>query len=74
MLKKVRVYVACTNSSGSPDFAFADVEVGEEGFNLGEHYDLAEKEFLCQMLEKPFVMFDELEAPQWLKDNVDKYV
>lgn len=41
-LRQERVTVACINAQGSPELYVTEVEVTEDQYALGEHYDLAE--------------------------------
>ena len=58
---KQKVMVAGRNSDGSADMFACSVEVSEEQFNLGVHYDAAESLALEAGFEPPFVCFDEHE-------------
>ena len=67
----VRVVVACRNAAGEPDFAPVRVQISEEDFDLGDHYDRAIEIAESNGYEGPFVCFDEVEAPEWLLSQFD---
>ena len=72
--RKLAVVTACVRADGTPDFALTEVEVTPEEYADGVHYDLVE-ELLCEDgYEKPFVHFDEFEAPGFLLPAVRQSV
>lgn len=57
-LNKIKMIVACRNSSGESDMFVCTVETTEEQHSLGEHYNLAEKQAQENGYISPFVSFD----------------
>ena len=57
----VRCMVAAVNSNGDADFYFVKVDLSEDQYNLGEHYDVAENEAIKEDYE-PNLTFDEFES------------
>lgn len=57
----VRCMVAGVNGNGEADFYFVKVECTEDQYNLGEHYDAAEKRADAEDYE-PKLVFDEFES------------
>jgi len=56
----VRCMVAAINANGDADFYFVKVDCTEDQYNLGEHYDAAEKQAEEEDYE-PKLTFDEFE-------------
>lgn len=59
--KTFLIAVACRNSSGSADMPLFEVEVTQEGYDLGEHYELAESKAEDAGYEAPFLCYDHSE-------------
>ena len=68
--KDITVVIACRNANGSPDFVYTKVSVSQSQYDTGDHYDLAEEKALEDDYEGPFVCFDEVEMPEFLKQAV----
>lgn len=60
-MRKEIVAVACTASDGSPAVPFYEVEVTQDQYDLGEHYDMAIEQAMEARYERPFVPFDSSE-------------
>ena len=60
-MRKEIVAIACTSADGSPAVPFFEVEVTEEQYDLGEHYDIAIDKAMDERYERPFVCFDTFE-------------
>jgi len=63
---QIRCIVACRNASGTPDFYPCTVEVSQEQYDLGEHYDLAEKQAAEAGYDGITLTYDEHEGPDFL--------
>lgn len=61
-MKKELVTVVCHDSYGVPTLFCVDVQITEDGYNLGEHYDKAKEAAMEAGYEGPFVCFDSAEA------------
>ncbi len=61
------VALACTSSDGSPTLVSYEVEVSQEDYDLGYHYDMAEEAAMNDRYEKPFVPFDMAEHGELLR-------
>jgi hypothetical protein len=72
--KRIAIVTACTRADGLPDFAITNVEVTQEEYEHGVHYDLAEQLLAEQEYEKPFVHFDQTDAPAFLLPSVRQYL
>jgi hypothetical protein len=70
----VTVVTACRNAAGSPDFALTVVRVTPAEFANGVHYDLVEERLAEAGYEKPWVHFDDHEAPRFLIPAVKQYL
>ena len=68
------VVSACMSASGTPDFALNRVEVTQEEYENGVHYDLVEQRLARAGYEEPYVHFDEGEAPRFLVPAVRHYL
>lgn len=69
---KIRVVVCSSNASGVGDFFGTTVEVTQEQYDLGEHYDFAEDDAREAGFYGKMVSIDENEGPKWLFENVFK--
>jgi len=58
------VVVICTASNGTPTAPVYKVEVTDEEYDLGIHYDKAEDMASEERYEKPFTCFDNSEHDQ----------
>jgi hypothetical protein len=72
--KRIAIVTACTRADGLPDFAITNVEVTQEEYENGVHFDLAEQLLAEQDYEKPFVHFDQYDAPDFLLPAVREYL
>lgn len=63
-IKETVVVAACSDSNGSPVMLVYKVEVTEEQYDLGEHYDMATAMADNEGYEGPFVCFDESEQSE----------
>jgi hypothetical protein len=72
--RHVLVVSACTSSDGSPDFALNEVEVDEDEYANGIHYDLADELLTAAGYEKPWLHFDDRECPDFLIPAVRQYL
>ena len=61
------VVVVCTASDGTPTAPTYRIEVTEEEYELGIHYDKAEEEALEENYEKPFTCFDNSEHDEIIR-------
>lgn len=68
--RDVKCIVACTNAEGSPDFYPCMVEVTQEQFDNGDHYDIAKDLAVDQRYEGEMVVFDEEDGPAWFFEKV----
>ncbi len=59
--KKEVVWTACRNASGEPTLQKSIVDVTDEQFTLGEHYDLAEDALYKKHYVGPYLHFDRTE-------------
>jgi hypothetical protein len=59
---------------GFPDFAVTQVEVTQDGYENGEHIDLAVADLLQAGYDEPFVHFPETESPPFLLPAVREYL
>lgn len=57
-LNKIKMIVACRNSSGEADMFSCTLEATQDEYLLGKHYDFAEKLAEESGYEGPFVSFD----------------
>jgi len=57
-MRKEIVAIACISADGSPAVPFFEVEVTEEQYDLGIHYDMAIDKAIGEEYERPFVPFD----------------
>ena len=57
-MKKEIVALACTCSDGSPTLVTYEVEVSQNQYDLGYHYDIAIDKAKDDRYEGPFVPFD----------------
>ena len=64
----IQCVVACMCSEG-PVFFPCKVEIPEEEYDVGTHYDMAEQLALDEGYEGPAVVFDENDGPDWLFAN-----
>jgi hypothetical protein len=62
----INCVVACRNAEGVSDFYFCKVDLPEEEYDIGTHYELAEDAALSEGYEGPMVTFDENDGPDWL--------
>ena len=72
--RPVAVVTACTRADGCPDFTFTEVEVTQQEYDNGVHYDLAAQSLAERGYEKPYVHFDDREAPPFLHKAVREYL
>jgi len=72
--KRVTVASACISSNGTPDFALNEIEVNEDEYDNGIHYDRADELLAEAGYEKPYLHFDEKEAPDFLIPAVRHYL
>lgn len=63
---KIRCVVACTASDGTPDFYGCVVEVSQEQYDEGAHYDAARFLATEEDYEGPMVVYDEKDGPAFL--------
>lgn len=55
----IKMVVLATNSEGSPEFHTCSVEVTQEQYDNGDHYDLAKENADFNGYEEPMIAFDE---------------
>lgn len=67
---KVRCVVSGLNANGRPDFFGTVVDVDFEGYNNGEHYDIAVARAERAGFEEVNIVYDEKDGPAWLFDNM----
>jgi len=60
-MKNEKMKVACTNANGEADVFCCTLNVSQEDYDLGKHYDLAKEQAKEFGYEHPFVCFDEHE-------------
>lgn len=65
-MKKELVTVVCQDSNGESTLFCVDVQITEDGYNLGEYYDKAKEAAIEAGYEGPFVCFDSAEATSLL--------
>jgi hypothetical protein len=70
----ITVVTACRNAAGSPDFALTEVQVTPAEYANGVHYELVEERLAEAGYEKPWVHFDDREAPGFLIPAVKQYL
>jgi hypothetical protein len=61
------VAIACTCSDGSPTLVTYKVELSEDDYQLGYHYDMAIAEAQDDRYEAPFVPFDNTEHDELIR-------
>jgi hypothetical protein len=66
-MRKELVAIACTASDGAPTFAAYTVEVTDEEYDLGMHYDKAAELAMEERFEPPMVFFDSSEHTEILE-------
>lgn len=66
-MKTILIAVACRNASGMADMPRFTVEVSEDEYDLGVHFDKAETMAKEAGYEAPFVSFDDVERGAILK-------
>ncbi len=59
MRKTFKVFVACTNANGAPDFFFCIIKCSEDDFECGAHYDCAKDAAMKNGYTGEMVAFDE---------------
>lgn len=64
--RTVVVVTACITREGMPEFAWHEIEVTQEEYENGIHYDRADDRLIAAGYEEPFVHFDEFETPAFL--------
>lgn len=72
--RKLVVVTACVAADGCPVFALNTVEVTQQDFENGAHYDLVAEQLAEKDYEKPYLHFDEFEAPDFLIPAVQRYL
>lgn len=72
--RSVVVVTTCITSDGTPDFALNEIEVTQEEYDNGVHYDRADDRLIDAGYEEPFVHFDELESPAFLHPAVRRHL
>lgn len=70
----IKCVVAATNAQGSPDFYPVVVEVTQEQYDEGEHYEIAMGLATDQGYEGDMVVFDENDGPAFLFENLFKFL
>ena len=65
----VKCVVACTNANGSPDFFPCEVIISKNGYDLGEHYDLAKEKAIAEHYEGVMIVFEPADGPKFLFDH-----
>ena len=71
--RRILVISACMRRYGTPDFALNEVEVSQDEYENGVHYDRAEERLFADGFEEPFVHFGDSEAPPFLIPAVRQY-
>lgn len=66
---EVRCVLACINANGEPDFAFVNVWCSSDQYDDGEHYEAAKAWAKDNYYGGPFVVFDEIDGPDFLFDH-----
>jgi len=69
---KIRCVVSCRACDGTPDFFATTVEVDQDGYDEGEHYELAKEEAEEEGFEDVGIVYDENDGPDFLFDNLFK--
>jgi hypothetical protein len=72
--RAIAVVTACLTAAGFPEFVLNEVAVTEEEIENGIHHYLAEADVLEAGYKRPFVSFDEEEAPEFLHAAVRQYL
>jgi hypothetical protein len=60
--QNIKMFVSCRNANGSADMFVCVVEVTQDQFDNGEHYDLACDQAEQNGYEQPFLCYDENET------------
>jgi hypothetical protein len=63
--RTVTVVTACKACDGSPTFALNEVEVKQQEYENGVHYDLVEERLKDARYERPWLHSDEFESPRF---------
>ena len=72
--RNVTVVSAGMNQNGSPDFVLNEVEVDEDEYANGIHYDLADELLADAGYEEPYIHWDDHEAPDFLIPAVRQHL
>ena len=67
---KIRCVIACHDANGRPDLVGCTANVSRAQQRQGEHRKQAKACAHRNRLEKPFIVFDEEDGPDWLFKNV----
>lgn len=65
----IKCVVACRNAEGASDFYFCKVDLPEDEYDIGTHYELAEDAASAEGYDGPMVAFDENDGPDWLFEH-----
>lgn len=63
---KIRCVVSCVTADGTPSFFPCEVEVTQEEYNNGSHYDMAKDMAFEADFEQCGVVYDENDGPTFL--------
>lgn len=63
---KIKCVVSCRNAGGEPDFFPAIVELTQEQYDEGEHYEKADDEAAGAGYDTGYLVYDENDGPSWL--------
>lgn len=69
---KIRCVVSCRDANGIPSFYPCTVEVTEEQYKEGDHYDEADVLATDAGYEDVGLVYDENDGPKFLFDNLFK--
>jgi hypothetical protein len=72
--RRLAVVTACMTRAGFADFALSRVEVTQDEYDNGVHYDRVEQQLAEAGYEEPFLHFDECDAPAFLIPAVREYL
>jgi hypothetical protein len=62
----IRCVVACRESAGAADFYACNVDLPEDEYDVGTHYEMAEAAAENEGYVGSMVSFDENDGPDWL--------
>jgi hypothetical protein len=72
--RKIAVVTAHMRPDGVPDFTLTEVEVTDDEYANGVHYDLVERQLGERGFEEPLLHFDQFEGPSFLLPAVREYL